>query len=108
MFLPFKCPCCGKNYWLEVSINYEEKVYLASIEELREYVLKEMNILKVWDDEELYFEVLDRFSNLVKKGEKPDRAIKIISEIYGIPVLMLEEALSEQLTLLKAKPGGRI
>ena len=108
MLLPVTCPDCGKRFWIETAIHYEERVFAYSLQELKKYILKEQNIIKIWDDDELYFEILNQFSELVKKGEKPDRAIKIISEIYGIPVLMLEEILSEQLTLLKAKPGGRI
>ena len=103
MLLPIKCPCCGKSYWIETSINYEEYVYVGSEFELKRYVLKNQNIIRIWEDEELAYEIKEQFSRLVKSGERLDNALKIVSEIYGVPILALEELLSDLITEIKCR-----
>ena len=105
MILPLTCPECEKRFWVEISIKADEYVYVGSEEELKKYVIREINIIKIWDDEELGKEIRGQFCRLIKSGDSIERAIKIISEIYGIPVLLLEEFLSDLIEEVKAYVG---
>lgn len=101
MLLPVNCPCCGKKFWIETSIDYQEFVYLNSLEELRKYVLKEMNIIKTWEEEEIGIILRKEFMELIKAGNSLEQSIKIISQVYGVPVLALEELLSDLIEEVK-------
>lgn len=91
MLVPVQCSC-GRRFWLEFSIKAEEKMYLHSIDELREYLLKEINVLRIHEDD-ITQELREQFCKLIENGEDYRRALKIISEIYGIPALILEDIL---------------
>lgn len=105
MLLPVTCPECGKRFWIETAIRYEERTFVGSLDELKKYVLKEQNIIRTWQDEELAEEIRDQFRRLIKSGDPVERAVKIISEIYGIPVLALEEFLSDLIEEVKIYAG---
>lgn len=105
MLLPVTCPECGKRFWIETAIHYEERTFVGSLDELKKYVLKEQNIIRTWQDEELAEEIRDQFRRLIKSGDPVERAVKIISEIYGIPVLALEEFLSDLIEEVKIYAG---
>ncbi len=110
MLLPVVCPECGRRFWIETAIHYEERTFVGSLDELKKYVLKEQNVIRVWNDEDLAEEVRDAFRKLIKSGDSVERAIKIISEIYGIPILALEEFLSDLIEGVKIHSGryGRV
>jgi len=101
MLLPVTCPDCGKRFWIETAIHYEERVFAYSLQELKKYILKEQNIIKIWDDDELAEEIRKQFGMLIRSGDSVERAIKILSEVYGIPVLALEELLSDLIEEVK-------
>jgi len=101
MLLPFQCPDCGKRLFIELKISYEERTYLNSINELKEYVLKEANIIEIHEFEELAYKIRQDFAEMINKGENWRRALKILSEVYGIPILVLEELLSDLIDQIK-------
>jgi len=105
LILPVKCKKCGKRIWIEFNVMADEYVYTGSEEELKKYVIREINIIRVWEDEKLAEEVRDQFRRLIKSGDSIERAVKIISEVYGIPVLALEEFLSDLIEEVKIHAG---
>lgn len=63
--------------------------------------MKEQNIIKTWEEEEIGAEIRRAFMELIQAGNSLEQSVKIVSEVYGIPVLALEELLSDLIEEVK-------
>lgn len=104
MIAPVECRC-GRRLWVEFRVVVDEFVFPGSEEELKKVVVRGINIVKVWEDDGLAEEVREQFRRLVMSGDSVERAVAIVSEVYGIPLLTLEEFLSDLIE--EAKIRGR-
>ncbi|OYT34367.1 hypothetical protein B6U96_13080 [Archaeoglobales archaeon ex4484_92] len=95
MLIPVRCRRCGKRMWVEFSIGFEKSIFAGNEAELAKYTINRINMIKVWGDEELAEEIREQFRRFIKAGDSIEKAVKIISELYGIPVLVLEEFLED-------------
>lgn len=102
MLIPVECKKCGQKIWVEFSVKAEERVYLGSERDLKQYLLKEINIKDV-HEEDIVPELREQFFRLIEHGEDYKRALKIVSEVYGVPVLILEDVLADLIDYVKVR-----
>jgi len=103
MLVPVRCPDCGKRMWVEFSIGFEKSIFAGNESELAKYTIKSINVIKVWEDDEITRQIKEQFVRFVKAGDPVDKAVKMVSELYGVPVLVVEEVLGDLIAEAKVK-----
>ncbi|ADB58798.1 hypothetical protein [Archaeoglobus profundus] len=98
MLIPFKCPECGKKYWIELSIRYELYNYVGAMSELARIHIKDAIVRDIWTDEEVAFEVQRTIASLLKEGIPRKQVVEEVSQLYGIPAIHVDELIENLLS----------
>lgn len=84
-----------RRVWIDVSFHYEKQVYAGALEDLTRYILTHGHVDGVYEDEQIAYDVKRTAAAMLRDGIQPAQVVEEVSQLYGIPVLCVEDVLAE-------------
>lgn len=84
-----------RRVWIDVSFHYEKQIYAGAFEDLTRYLLKYGHVDGVYEDEQIAHDVKRTAASMLRDGIRPAQVVEEVSQLYGIPVLCVEEVLAD-------------